>query len=161
MSSFNYVVTSITEIINSIIASIISVLVIGILFELLSLFPSKKKMVDCETMTDPEPKTEPEPNNSQIKLVNLDNLIPHNLIPHNTRTRTPPTILRSYDRYAEYREPRYSNRYYQYDVTSDREITRSRSRNGSRNGSRSPSPSRSRSRSRSPNRLYTHYRSRL
>jgi len=150
MSSFNYVVTSITEIINSIIASIISVLVIGILFELLSLFPSKKKMVDCETMTDPEPKTEPEPNNSQIKLVNLDNLIPHN-------TRTPPTIFRSYDRYAEYREPRYSNRYYQYDVTSDREITRSRSRNGSR----SPSPSRSRSRSRSPNRLYTHYRSRL
>ncbi len=148
MSSFNYVVTSITEIINSIIASIIAVLVIGILFELLSLFPSKKKMVDCETMTEPEP----EPNNSQIKLVNLDNLIPHN-------TRT--TILRSYDRYAEYREPRYSNRYYQYDVTSDRQITRSRSRSPSPSPSPSPNRSRSRSRSRTPNRLYTHYRSRL
>ncbi len=97
--SFNQSITFITEITNTIIV----VLVIAILFEILSLFPSKKKnTADCETMT------EPEQNNSQIKLVNLDNLITSTTQKTTLNTNTP-TVFRVYDRYAEYRENRYSN----------------------------------------------------
>jgi hypothetical protein len=152
--SFNQSITFITEITNTIIV----VLVIAILFEILSLFPSKKKnTADCETMT------EPEQNNSQIKLVNLDNLITSTTQKTTLNTNTP-TVFRVYDRYAEYRENRYSNNqqkqnmYYQdardeVDVDVDNVDVETRyNRQIARSRSRSPY---------SPNNTSAYYRSRL
>ncbi len=154
--SFNQSITFITEITNTIIV----VLVIAILFEILSLFPSKKKnTADCETMT------EPEQNNSQIKLVNLDNLITSTTQKTTLNTNTP-TVFRVYDRYAEYRENRYSNSnnqqkqniYYQdardeVDVdVDDVDVETRYNRQIARSRSRSPY---------SPNNTSAYYRSRL
>jgi hypothetical protein len=155
--SFNRSITFITEITNTIIV----VLVIAILFEILSLFPSKKKnTADCETMT------EPEQNNSQIKLVNLDNLITSTTQKTTLNTNTP-TVFRVYDRYAEYRENRYSNNqqkqnmYYQdardevdvdVDDVDDVDVETRYNRQIARSRSRSPY---------SPNNTSAYYRSRL
>ncbi len=139
----------ITSFITEITNTIIVVLVIAILFEILSLFPSKKKnMVDCETMT------EPEPNNSQIKLANLDNLIPPN-------TRTP-TVLRSY---GETWYQQKQNRYCHYQDDSDAAtatvtVAESEANDVETRYNRQIARSRSRS-PYSPNNTSAYYRSRL